>query len=100
VDDLAGALIKMADWQGNRYGVFNIGTGYQYNAREIVEVISGILKKDIEILQEHQRIRQVDKLFQKAWIEKISKTFGWSPTYSLEDGLRALLLHEGLIHQV
>ena len=97
VDDLADALINMSQCKVDEFDVFNIGTGYQYSACEIVEIISKILNKKIEIFQEDQRIRQTDKPFQRASIEKISKTFGWNPAYSLEDGLRALLLHEGLI---
>lgn len=97
VKDCAAALYHLCQLSSITSGeVFNLGTGVQYSAKEIIEMISTLLASPIKIKQDPSRLRPVDKMFQIADITKISRT-GWQPSYTLEKGLGHLLQFEGLL---
>lgn len=97
VEDVANLLLQCSKIKGPRYAVINIGTGHEYSAQEIVAEIADLMGSQIEIVIAPERVRAVDKLHQIADITKLVQLTGCRPKYSLRDGLRKLLGHEGLL---
>lgn len=71
--------------------VVNLGSGFEISVAEIIELLSGIFNRDVEIRQVEHLTRpaksEVDRLF--ADISKASSLLGWSPTYSGKPGFLA-----------
>jgi UDP-glucose 4-epimerase len=98
VDDAAEALVCLADVPvEEKFMIFNIGTGKEYSVIEIVQTIAHLIGRPIQIVQNNERMRKVDKEHQIADISKLKQACNWQPRYSLVEGLKELLLHEGLI---
>jgi UDP-glucose 4-epimerase len=99
-EDISRAIVILTaerlSSSGN-YFIYNIGTGVQYSGKELVSSISKIMGKNITIKSDPSRFRPSDKPYQIASIAKINKAFGWSPQYSVEEGLLSLLTFEKLI---
>lgn len=96
VEDVADALLRLAQPR-EQLEVFNIGTGKEYSVEEIVALLSELLGHEIEIRQDPSRMRPVDKMHQRARIERITTATGWTPQFGIRAGLSALLKHERLL---
>jgi UDP-glucose 4-epimerase len=75
----------------------NVGTGEEYSVREVMERISSILGRELEINVDQSRVRQTDKLHQRADMRKLIALTGEESPIGLNAGLTALLKHEKLI---
>jgi UDP-glucose 4-epimerase len=96
VDDVAGLLWRCAQPRNGPYTVVNVGTGTEYSAADIVRTIGGLLGREIAIGIDASRVRVVDKPHQRADTSRLERLTGMRPVHSLADGLRRLLLHEGI----
>ncbi len=98
-EDIARAIILLS--QSNRISkkleLVNIGSGKEFSAEEIVNKIALLMRQDINIDVDAQRIRPSDKMHQTASLEHIKELINWNPEHSLEDGLTKLLKFEKLI---
>ncbi len=97
VEDVAAALMRLATMAYTGYLTVNVGTGQEYSAREIVEMIGQILARNLTIKTDQLLTRQSDKLHQRASTERLQRVTGWTPRYSLRAGLTKLLQAEGLL---
>ncbi|PKL66564.1 MAG: nucleoside-diphosphate sugar epimerase [Methanobacteriales archaeon HGW-Methanobacteriales-1] len=88
VDDICSAIISLL--KSNNPGVYNIGTGNEYSVTEIVDAISQILDRNIEIIQDPKRMRKVEREHLLADITTIQK-IGWNPKESIYKGLNSLI---------
>lgn len=95
VEDVAEALYRLAQLD-EAYETYNIGTGTEYSVAEVVQLLSNVLERPIEIVQDPERVRPVDKMHQRACIEKIRNRLGWVPQTSLREGLTRWLVWEGV----
>ncbi len=84
VEDVAEANIRAmtSDATGN----FNIAGGSRISLLELVKTINDILGKDVEPFFEETRAGDIKHSL--ADISKAKEAFGYSPIYSLEQGLR------------
>ena len=96
VEDVADALLKLLKIK-DKYVVVNIGTGFEYSAIEIVNILQELIGKSIEVVSVPWRQRAIDKLHQIADLKKIFALTGWRPRYSLKEGLKKYLESEGLL---
>lgn len=96
VDDVATLLYRCGQMAIESYTTVNIGTGTGYSAEEIVQTISQLLGRKITIDVDAARVRAVDKMHQRADLRKVQSLTGMQRIYSLKEGLRELLLHEGI----
>ncbi|MEM2001437.1 MAG: NAD(P)-dependent oxidoreductase [Candidatus Methanomethylicaceae archaeon] len=98
VEDAGEALLALAEAPLiKKCDIFNVGSGYQFSAKEIVQIIEEFSGYPIRIIQEPARIRKIDKPYQLADIRKINLLTGWRPRHTFRDGLYKLLMHEGLL---
>ncbi len=97
VEDVAEALVAIGCSAHEGFEIFNVGTGFQYSAADIVAVIGKLLGRPFTIQIDPARVRAVDKVSQLADTRKTQEKVGWRAVHSLEEGLRKLLIHEGLL---
>lgn len=97
VEDVAEALVAIGCSVHEGFEIFNIGTGFQYSAADIVAVIGKLLGRPFTVQIDPARVRTVDKVSQLADTRKTQEKVGWRAVHSLEVGLRKLLIHEGLL---
>lgn len=88
--DTASGFIAAAEHPGALGQTINLGTGWDISIGNLAQTIFRILGKDAQIEADDQRVRpdasEVDRLC--ADISKARNLLGWSPKYSLEEGLR------------
>ena len=86
VDDLIDAITMALDMEGN--WVFNLGTGAQTTLMELIEIISKILNKKLNVTINKNLVRntQSERWSELANINKI-KPFGWHPKRELKTWL-------------
>jgi len=89
VQDTVEGFIKIAESSGAAGDLVNIGSGVEISVGELAKLILELVDKDLPILQDAQRIRppgsEVQRL--KADNRKAQNTIGWSPQYTLMEGL-------------
>jgi UDP-glucose 4-epimerase len=91
----------MAEWvyrllTGSRVGLetFNIGQGMEYSVREVVQQFEQAIGEPIRIEQDPARVRKVERMHLLADVRKIIEATGYSPQYSLNDGIKTLMDEE------
>jgi GDP-L-fucose synthase len=85
VDDLAAALLVVMD-QYTGQNIINVGTGQDVTLRELSETMREIVGFQGEIEFDTSK---PDGVMRKVLDVSKINALGWSPTYSLQDGLRA-----------
>lgn len=90
VGDTANGFIDVAASGTANAEVFNLGTGQEISIGDLVEMVSQILEKPLQVEQDPQRVRpaasEVERLIADA--SKARERCGWEPHVSLEEGLR------------
>jgi len=90
VSDTVNSFIQLAETKTTEGNVYNAGSGREVSVRDLVKTISQVLKKDIKINKDNQRIRpsksEVERLL--CDMSKIEKACGWKVRVSFEDGLK------------
>jgi len=95
-NDVASALVILAREFDDGYRTYNVGTGTESTVREVVESVSEVLGETITIQQDRERVRKSDRPHLQADISRLESEFGWTPEYTLRDGLASLLDSEGI----
>jgi UDP-glucose 4-epimerase len=67
-------------------GTFNAGFGVGHSVRNIIDIISDIIGKKLEVAYQPARPYDVDRIVLD--ISKTKKTFGWNPLVSLDEGIK------------
>ncbi|MCX6284548.1 MAG: NAD-dependent 4,6-dehydratase LegB [Bacteroidetes bacterium] len=89
VRDTALGFVKAAESETALGEVVNLGSNFEISISDLVKKISGIMGKPIEIERESSRLRPEKSEVERLWAEnrKASDLFGWSPRYTLDEGL-------------
>ncbi|MEM1145227.1 MAG: NAD(P)-dependent oxidoreductase [Pseudomonadota bacterium] len=77
----------------------NIGHEEEASVQDIIDVIARTTHRRLEVIQDPGRVRKSDRMHLRCDCSRARKFLGWSPTYSLEEGLRELLASAKLIPQ-
>ena len=89
VSDTVDGFLSAAEAQGVEGQVYNLGTGRDVTIGEVVQVIGGILGRELPVVQEQGRLRpersEVLRLLSDN--RKAHTQLGWQPRVSLEQGL-------------
>jgi dTDP-glucose 4,6-dehydratase len=89
IDDEVDAYIKVIETEKDIFGeIMNTGTGRGVSVRELVEIIGKMVdfKGEVKWCQRSLRPFEIKKLIVDT--EKIRRLLGWSPRYTLEEGLK------------
>jgi len=94
VKDVVKALIYLSENKYSSGEVFNIGTGYSVSLLELLNTLKEIVKNVPPLRFEEER--KGDVKHSKADITKLKK-LGFIPRFTLKEGLRKLMIYEGII---
>ncbi len=93
VEDTARGFIAAAISEQTIGKVTNIGSGFEISIAVMVEVIAQAMGVDIEVLEDHQRLRPQKSEIDRLWAdtEKAKKRMDWEPQFAGREGfLRGL----------
>ena len=92
VSDIATSLLALLDADHAEHRAYNVGTGAEHSVSELVEVLSGAIGREIEVVSEPGRKRRLDRQHLLSDISRMREELGWEPQYTLDAGLRELVL--------
>ena len=91
VGDTVNAFVSLieADISAVAGKVFNIGSGKEISIYDLAHLISRLMGKNLQIIEEAQRTRKPGSEVERLVCDSSSfrKTTGWKPAFSLEEGL-------------
>lgn len=88
VDDVVEALLLVADSEKTNGEVFNLG-GVPKNLKDLVEIMISVYNRgSYELVSFKEDLKKIEIGDYVADYGKITKTVGWQPKVSLEEGLR------------
>ena len=87
--DTVDGFIKVAENESSIGTVINIGSSQEISIENLVKKIMSLLDKDVPIVSDDQRIRpEKSEVFRLcANIQKATRLLGWTPQFSLDEGL-------------
>ncbi|SCL91553.1 dTDP-glucose 4,6-dehydratase [Sporanaerobacter sp. PP17-6a] len=90
VKDTVSAFIKVAESDKTIGQVVNAGSNHEISIGDLAEKIIEILGKKVNIICDEDRIRPEGSEVNRLWADntKIKELTGWSPKYTLEEGLK------------
>lgn len=90
VKDTVEGFIKVAEQEKSIGEIINIGSNFEISIGDLTKFIAKIINREIEVETEEVRLRpensEVERLL--ADTTKAKEILNWSPSYSLEEGLR------------
>ncbi|MEM8970649.1 MAG: NAD-dependent 4,6-dehydratase LegB [Pseudomonadota bacterium] len=88
VSDTVAGFITLSSFDNAIGEVVNLGSGFEISIGETVELIAGVMRKEISVVQDQQRMRpknsEVERLF--ASTKKISELTDWQAEFSGKEG--------------
>ena len=95
--DTSEALMRLAEIPPDPYRVVNIATGKGASVRDLIDMMSDILGRDITVETDPSRFRKADKAVQVADTTALQGLLNWTPNADLRAGVEAILGYEGLL---
>jgi NAD dependent epimerase/dehydratase len=89
-DTVAGFLLSVANISEQAIGqVVNIGSNFEISVKDLVSLAARLIGSTIEIQSEDGRKRPNKSEVERLWADnkRAQELLGWSPTYTLEEGL-------------
>jgi len=92
IDDVVSAYILILEVRGNLKGFneFEVGTGVMHSLKDFAETCKQLSNSEVEFNYGAVKTQQNDLLNSAADNTPLSK-LGWTPTYSMEQGLKKIL---------
>lgn len=89
VKDTAEAFVRVAQSDKTIGEVINAGSNYEITIGDTVKKIIDIIGSDVKILCDEDRIRPENSEVNRLWADnaKIKELTGWTPNYSIDQGL-------------
>lgn len=90
VKDTVEGLIRAAESPKVIGEVINIGSNFEISIKDLVKVIAKIMRSNIKIESDKERQRPKMSEVARLWadVNKAKELLNWSPTYSLEQGIK------------
>ncbi len=90
VKDVVEGFIKVAESSKSVGEEINIGSNFEISIRNLANKIISLTGENAEIIADPVRVRPQDSEVERLWCDntKAEKLLGWSPTISLEEGLK------------
>ena len=95
VEDVVEALSILALY-GGKENVFNLGTGEGSSVWDIVKFLESIMGCSFEVQIDPAKVRKTERPNLIADISLIRQELSWSPSTSMEEGLKKTLKAEGI----
>lgn len=90
INDTVKGFIAVAGSEKSVGEVINIGSNYEVSIGDLVQTIADIMKVDIEIKTDDNRIRPEKSEVERLWADnkKAAQLIGWQPEYAGMEGLK------------
>jgi NAD dependent epimerase/dehydratase len=90
VKDTCKGFLELADCDASVGQEVNICSNYEISMRDTLEMIAKIMDLDVKFIEDQQRLRPQNSEVFRLWGDdaKIKSLTGFTPSYSLEAGLR------------
>ena len=89
IEDVVRAIISAVDRRGG-LDIFNIGSGTSHSVEELVRVVQALMGTSLPVVSAGDR-RKDEVIDTVADITHATRSLGWSPAWSLTDGVRQLV---------
>ena len=88
-DTVAGFIAAMNSDKGLGH-VVNFGSNFEISIGETVQLIAEVMKTDIEIITDENRLRPENSEVERLWADntKAKELFGWQPGYAGREGFK------------
>jgi nucleoside-diphosphate-sugar epimerase len=87
IEDVLDGLLGFARLAGVRGAVYNLGSGVQSTMRDVVAAVQGAVGSKSEVRWGSMKARRWDTAHWQADISKARVELGWSPKYTLAEGV-------------
>ncbi|MGO4129037.1 NAD-dependent epimerase/dehydratase family protein [Inquilinus sp. YAF38] len=91
VSDIAEAAAAALFQDTGRFEVFNVASSVPTPVRDVVEIIRHLVGDARPVVEDKKQFRKFDRPSLSADTGKIRSALGWTPKWSLEEGLRDLV---------
>lgn len=91
VSDVADAVVALLGADHAEHRSYNVGTGSEHSVADLIDVLSDVIGRRIEVVSEAGRRRRLDRQHLLSDIGRIRAEVGWEPRVSLAEGLGELL---------
>jgi NAD dependent epimerase/dehydratase len=90
INDTVKGFIAVAQSEKSVGEVINIGSNYEVSIGDLVQTITDIMKADIEIKTDDDRLRPEKSEVERLWADnkKAAQLTGWQPEYAGMEGLK------------
>jgi dTDP-glucose 4,6-dehydratase len=90
INDTVKGFIAVAESENSLGEVINIGSNYEVSIGDLVQTITAIMKADIQINTDDNRIRPEKSEVERLWADnkKAAHLTGWQPEYAGMEGLK------------
>ena len=92
IDDLVQSIILAIGFDQS-FAVFNVGTGKSYSVAELIEVIQQCMGTHLPVQPSGEK-RPEEVMDTRADISKAAKMLGWTPQWSLQQGIAEIVAIE------
>ncbi len=89
--DMASAILLLLNKFDAGIDIFNLGSGREYAAIDVVKEFEHQLGAEITIKVDLSRVRKVERMHLLADISKLKAFISWQPEISLSEGIKTLL---------
>ncbi len=88
-EDIARGIIAQIDTldDGKNFDMYNVGTGFEYSAKELIEILATVSGRPIQAVSVPERYRPSDRPHLCADNSKLRAT-GWKPENDIETSIR------------
>jgi UDP-glucose 4-epimerase len=93
-NDVADALISIAESDLKGLHTYNIGTGISWSVEDIINKLEEISNKKINVEHSQDRMRKSERMFHQADISKILRETSWKPKISFEKGVKCVFMDQ------
>ena len=90
VQDVAEALVALAQRNRHSYRVYNVGYGQEYSVSKVLAYLRDITGRQLTASVAAERVRKIDRMHLLADVQRIRTEIGWRPRVSLRQGLHEL----------
>jgi UDP-glucose 4-epimerase len=96
-EDSATAFMAMAS-QGVKgdLEIFNLGTGTEHSIQQLLDMLSEILGRALDVRTDPARVRRIERMHLKPDMMKLRQATGWQPRVGMKEGLQRLCVDYGL----
>jgi len=97
VEDVVDALLALTARRPAGPEVFNLSTGEDSSVSDLLDEMGRLLNRTLRPQPAPHLLRPVDRPMLRADSSRLRAAVGWRPRHTLRDGLRKLLIAEGLL---